>query len=245
MSSAAAQAFGVSFQISPIILVGGIATLAGGILPIVALTQALSFTVGILDGANESDVNQYLAQFAPIPGATIISQTIGEYPFANQATAANAVITTPLTLSMRMDISAKPGVGYITKLATMMALKATIEQHNNMGGLYTVITPSGVWDNCICQDIRDISRSDIKQPQNAWQWDFRKPLVTLAQAAAAQNSLMSKISNGAPTDGSLSGINTTIAQPPSIAGPLIAPSMANAAGATITPINPNLPTPSF
>ena len=245
MASAASEAFGLSYQISPVILTGGIASsIPGGMLPIVSITNALSFSTGLLSGSDEDDLDQYLAQFHPEPGASLIEQVIGEYPFANQSVAANAVIAQPLNLSMRMDISAKPGIGYQTKFAAMTALQSTLASHNNAGGLYTVCTPSFIYTNMVMLSLRDISRRDIRQPQNAWEWVFRKPLVTLSDAAAAQNSLMSKITAGAPTDGSLSGVPTTVGSPPTLATPSVAPAASNlTGGATASPAQADIGAP--
>ena len=224
MATVEQLAFQTAYQLSPIILTGGVAQFVpGGMLPLSAITQALSFATGLLSNTDQGNLDNWLANFWPLPGTSLIEQRIGEYTFANQATAANAVIADPLNVSMRMDISAKPGIGYATKLAAMMALQSTLVQHNNSGGLYTICTPSFMFLNCVMLGMRDISRRDSKQPQNAWQLDFRKPLVTLSDAQAAQNSLMSKISMGVPTDGNLSGLPGTVGVPPSLATPSVAP----------------------
>lgn len=239
----ASDAFKLSFQISPVILVGGSAqNIPGGMLPIVSILQAVGFVTGLLGGSSQDDLDQYLAQFFPLPGSTLIEQQIGKYAFANQAVAANAVIASPLHLSMRMDINAKSGIGYATKLATLTALQSLLAQHNNSGGLYTVCTPSFIYTNMLLLNLRDMSRGDIKQAQNAWEWVFEKPLVTQADALAAQNSLMSKISSGVPTDGNLSGIGNTINQPPTLATTSIAPAASSLSGTVVaTPLPPPLP----
>ena len=200
--SAGGFAFRLTFAASPIILTGGIAGgMIGGALPIAALTSAGAFLTGILSsgsvGLGEDD---FFALFQPLPGSTLIEQQVGMYPFANQAVAANATIQQPLTLSMLMVCAAGRSGGYLTKLATMTALQATLQQHNTMGGLYTIMTPAQVYVNGILTTMTDYSVQASKQVQSAYKLDFVFPLVSLAAAAAAQNTLMGQISGGvAPT----------------------------------------------
>lgn len=191
--------FRLTYEISPIFLTGGIAgNIGGGYLPIVQLTQGLSFS-SLLGGLTLS-TDQYYAHFKPLPGKRLTSQAIGTYPFANQATAANAVIQLPLNISMLMVCPAGNSVSYTEKQAVMSGLKQTIDAHNLAGGLYIVNTPSFVYSNCILKDIVDMSSGESEQVEYLWQWNFEMPLTTMAQAQAAQNNLMSKLSNGLQVD---------------------------------------------
>lgn len=224
--------FRMAYQICPIILTGGVAqNIPGGMLPIISITQALSFVSGLLSGGSVG-ANDFFANFEPMPGGTLIAQKIGMYPFANQATAANAVIAEPLNISMKMFVPAAGRGGYAIKLATMMALQAAIKQHNALGGTYTIATPSFFYTNCVMLDLRDITSSGgSKQVQTTWQWDFIKPLLTLEEAGQVQNNLMSKITNGAAIDGepAWSGLSPTVGQPPSGAAPSVVPASTGAA----------------
>lgn len=225
MASLQAQAFATSFQLSPIMLVGGVAqNIPGGMLPIVSITQSLAFVTGLLSGSDIDSFDEYLMQWLPLPGTSLIQQKIGEYTFANQSTAANAVIRDPNNIYMLMIVNSSEGAGYLTKLASITALVTTLQQHNNSGGLYTIATPSYIFQNCVMLDIVDSSRADIKQWQNAWRITFRQPLVSLADAQAAQNNLMSQISSQSPTTGSGTGIQPTTGQPSTLATPSFAPS---------------------
>ena len=190
--------FRLTFELSPIILTGGIAQFTGGALPIIVFTEALNFADGLLSGGDDIDFDDFFAHFVPLPGSTLIDQAIGHYPFANQAVAANAVIRQPLTISMRMICPARGEGGYGIKLATMMALQSTIAAHNASGGTYTVATPSYFYTNCVMTGMRDTSASDSRQAQNTYQMDFEQPLLTLQDAQAAQNNLMSAITGGTP-----------------------------------------------
>jgi len=241
MASAAQTAFGTAFQISPLILTGGVASgVPGGMLPIVSLTESLAFVTGLLSGSAQDDLDAFLMQWLPLAGSSLIEQRIGEYTFANQATAANAVIRDPLNISMLMIVAAKDGVGYLTKLATITALQATLAQHNNSGGLYTVASPSFIWTDCVMLSMRDSSRQDIKQWQNAWRLEFRQPLISLAAAQAAQNNLMSTISSQSPTDGSQTGIVQTTGQSSSLATPSFAPAASSLPGAATASGGPSV-----
>ena len=111
--SSGAAAFKLSFAISPIVMTGGIASnVPGGVLPVLSISDAISFVGGLLSpGDDVLDLDDYFAYFQPLPGGTLIDQTIGMYPFANQTVAANAVIQQPLAISMLMISPAGRGGG--------------------------------------------------------------------------------------------------------------------------------------
>jgi hypothetical protein len=196
----------LSYQVCPIVLTGGAAgQVPGGMLPILSLFSGaggsglgLPFDIGDLDDA--------FGAFNILPGGTLVSQTIAKYPFANQYVAANATIREPLTLSVIMDAPMRGPSAWAIKQMVMTALKTTLDNHNNLGGTYTVITPAYMFENLIMTSLTDNSRGNNSLPQNAWRFDFEKPLVSLADIQGAQNQLMSKITGGTFTDGSLSGI---------------------------------------
>lgn len=200
-------------------------------LPIVSLTQSAAFITGLLSGSNVNDTDEYFTQWLPLAGSSLIEQKIGEYTFANQATAANAVIRDPLNIAMLMIVVCAPGAGYLTKLATITALQTTLAQHNNSGGLYTIATPSYIYTDCVMLSMRDSSRADIKQWQNAWRLEFRQPLVSQAAAQAAQNNLMAQISSQSPTTGAGTGVPLTTGQPSTLATPSFAPASQSLQGA--------------
>jgi hypothetical protein len=227
-------AFKLTYELSPIILTGGIASfIPGGMLPIISITEPLNFVDGILSGGGDLDLDDFFAHFVPLPGSGLVSQELGEYPFANQAVAANAVIRKPLTISLRMICPVKD-TGWSIKLATMTALKTTLNLHNASGGTYTVATPSYFYVNCILMDLRDVSAENSRQPQNTYQWDFRQPLLTLDDAISAQNNLMSIITAGTPISGvpAWSGLSPTVGIPPSLGAIGTLPAASGPAGAS-------------
>lgn len=227
----------LTYQISPIILTNGVAGLIpGGLLPIVALTQAVDFVDGLLSGSVDTNLDDFFGAFRPAAGATLIDNQIGHYPFANQSVAANAVIFQPLRVSLIMDCPVRAGSSYFDKLATMSGLKTTLDSHNQSGGTYTVATPSYLYTNCVMTGLHDVSGSGSKQVQWSWQFDFEQPLLTLNQAQQAQNSLMSQITNSTAISGTpaWSGLGPTVGQPPSIAAPSVIPSASGTAGSGVS-----------
>jgi hypothetical protein len=189
--------FSLSYQISPILLTGGLATdVPGGLLPIITFTEGVSLITGLLAGSFPTSLDQFFAQFMVIPSGKLISQQIAHYPFANQQVAANAVITDPLTVSVRMDCPANTPGSYVSKLAVLTALQAALSAHNAAGGLYTIATPSFIYTNCILKELTDISGGSSAQVQYQWQFDFEQPLVTLQASQQAYSALLNKINGG-------------------------------------------------
>lgn len=237
--SAGQAQFKLTYELSPIILTGGIAqNMPGASLPIINLTQGAGFSTGVLGGASVN-LDDFFAYFRPLPGTTLADFAFGEYPFANQAVAANAIIFKPLHVSMLMVCPVKDPSGYLSKLAVMSALQSSLQQHAILGGTYTVSTPSYQYTNCLLASMRHVSDGDSKQAQVQWQLDFEQPLLTQQQAQQAQNNLMSKITAGTPVTPnaagviSYSGLAPTVNVPPSIATPGLVPSAGGVGGAGI------------
>jgi hypothetical protein len=232
--SAGLTAWKLAFQLSPIILTGGVAKALGGMLPLVAITEALNFPTGLLSGAENLDLDDFFANFEPLPGAALLNQDLARYPFGNQGIAANAVIQQPLTFSMLMVTTAKGNLGYFLKLAIFQALQAALQQHNTMGGSYIVLTPSFVYTSCVLRALRDTSNPATRQPQNTWTFDFEAPLLTLSDIESAQSSLMSAISNASQVTGQTpawSGVGSTIPATIGGTGNALVPAVTNTAGA--------------
>ena len=214
--------FAQSFGLAPIILIDGIASGATG-----------GMSIADLLGDAPDNADSAFATFVPLSGGKIIDNDVATYPFANQAIAANAIIAKGLTISMKMICPVREAGGYGTKLATITALQASLAQHVNLGGTFTVATPSFYWENGLLLTMFDVSDGESKQAQIEWQLDFYFPLLTLAQAAAAQNTLMSKVSSGTPVDGdppACSGLSTTAGSPGSVGatgGGTVAPPASN------------------
>ncbi len=200
------QQWQLMYQVCPIILTGGIAAqMSGGMLPILSLlNNGSALSMGNITGG----LDNAFAAFTVMPGGSLVSQSVAKYPFANQSVAANATIREPLTLTVIMETPMRGPNAWVTKFVTMGALKSTLDSHNNAGGTYTVMTPAYMYDNMIMTQLADASRSTNSVPQNAWRFDFEKPLVTLAEAQGALSQLMSKITNGVQAAPSTSSLTT-------------------------------------
>jgi hypothetical protein len=199
--SAGLVAAKLAYTASPIILTGGIAANLGNYLPIIALTQGGFSAIALLTGKNPIDPDNLFANFVVLPGGMLVSNQVATYSFANQAIGANAIIAQQLPISVKMICPARGTLGYAAKLATMSALKSSLAQHTQLGGLFSVVTPSLIYTNCILTGMRDISGGGDKQVQVEWQLDFIQYLVTLAAAQAAFNSLTSSLTNATPIGG--------------------------------------------
>lgn len=188
--------FDYVYQIAPIVLINGLAgQIPGGMLSVASFTSASIFGA-VTQPAFSSPLDTFV-RFLPLAGSTIIDNELGEYPFANQQTAANAIITRPLTISFRMLAPAIGPGGFQAKQALFQSLAQTFQQHNLLGGLYGCATPAYYWDSCVMRAMRDVTpEGGSTQRQVVWQIDFEKPLVTQQQAAQANNVLLSKIGSG-------------------------------------------------
>lgn len=192
------SAYTLTYEISPIILVNGIAQLIpGNLMPIVLLTEAESATINLLNGKfTLGDFSDYFAHFEPSPGGMMFDNEVGAYPFLNQSVAANAIIMQPLQFSMIMKCPVKGAGGYAARLATMTILKLALDKHHQLGGYYDVLTPAVFYNGCILTKMTDVTPEDGAQKQIIWKLDFVQPLVTESQTTAAYNNLMKAISNG-------------------------------------------------
>lgn len=209
----------LSYQVCPIFLTNGLAGNAGGMLPITTFLKPGSTATSLTQLANAAagtttpDLDQAFAHFRVVPGGTIAKFSPALYPYANQQVAANALIFEPLTVSLRMEIPVNTPRGFQYKFVTMSSLQACIQLHASLGGTYTVATPVMTYLNALLLDIVDVSTPDSPTPQNAFQWNFITPLVTLQAAQAAQSTFMTNITNGTPTSGSFNTTATSSTQP--------------------------------
>lgn len=204
----------LTYQISPIILTGGLAKdMPYQMLPFIALTEPTSIGLGLLTGADVFNVDNFYANFSVMSGGTLHSNQIGNYPFANQKVAANAIIANPLNISLKMQCHPHIKGAMVSRLMTALALKTALDNHNYAGGTYTVLTPAFIYTNCVMMDFKDISDGDPKRPQVTWQIDFQQPLITLDDAAIAYSGMMERIAGGLPmVNPSLwSGVDTVVA----------------------------------
>jgi hypothetical protein len=186
-AGSAAVEFSQVYEQSPIYLLNGIASQVSG---------------GIMALANPQLLPSGFAWFRPVAGASLLRNRCAEYPMANQAIAGNAMIAMPVTVSMEMICPASQAtVAYGNKNAIITALVASLKQHNATGGLYGVYTPAFTYQNGVMLDFRDVTTADMKQVQAVFQLDFFFPLITVADAQAAQGALYRTITSGAAMNG--------------------------------------------
>ena len=150
------------------------------------------------------NLDHAFGHFQLLPGGDAIKQTAAEYPFANQHVASNATIFQPLNVSLMWDTAMKTPDAYARKFAIMTNLQAALYEHNNQGGSYAIVTPSFIYTDMILLNMTDRSRPG-PLPQNAWQFDFTKPLIRISDLVAAQSAMMAKLTKGLQTDGSWTG----------------------------------------
>ncbi|WP_336284219.1 hypothetical protein [Citrobacter arsenatis] len=199
------QVYELAFEVSPILLVDGIASnIPGGILPIAVITEGLSIANGLLQGkigANPS------TRFIPQPGTTLVQQDVAGINFYNQIAAANAVVSKPNRVVMQMlrPVSTASLKGYGNKLMTFTALKMALDMHNQSGGTYTVLTPGFIYAGCLFKSMVDNSglSGQNKQAQYSWLIEFEQPLLSISELDTRLGNLMSKFEAGIPSASSL------------------------------------------
>jgi hypothetical protein len=206
------------YQVSPITLVGGLASsVPGNMLPVLALSQPnlmplasqlqasllaqvqSQSNVANLGGTTSGNLDDAFGAFNVLPGGTLCVNTVPKYPLADNTMASNAIVRDPINVSVIWDTPMRGANAWTNKLSVMEALKQTLDRHNNLGGLYIVMTPAHYYDNLILTSLTDNSRGGNSLPQNAWRFDFERPMVmNTVEGAASQNLLMSKITAGVP-----------------------------------------------
>jgi hypothetical protein len=214
IASVAMNAWDLVYRVSPILLTGGLASsltssfstsgLFGSVLSSISSIgipiAAIIDPIGLLS-ADTLSTDDLFAHFTPIAGGTLLDFEAALFPYANQTVASNAMIQRELEISMTMECAYRGTGSMITRIAALAAFQATISAHVASGGLFTVLTPAMIYTNAQLLRITDIS-SDPVTPQTLFQLDFRRPLITLADAAAASSTMMSKLSGGQQTNGS-------------------------------------------
>ncbi|WP_186157957.1 hypothetical protein [Burkholderia gladioli] len=197
ISSGFRSAYDIAFQVSPIILNGGIvASTPGGMMPIIGLVgQLASLAQGVLSSGS-LNLDDFFARYVVLPGGSIINNAVGTYPFANQQVAGNAIIMQPKNVSLLMIAPVKETGGYLTKLALFTSLQSSLESHCAAGGTFHVATPARIFTNCILTSMTDVTGGEGRQQQIQWQLDFVQPLITQQAASSAFSALMSKLSGG-------------------------------------------------
>lgn len=227
----------LSFELSPIVLVGGVA--GTGMLPIISILSAQDYKQGVTSSATPKPAADYFGQFRVLPNHTLMDNEVATYPAANQITAANAVITNPLTVSFEMLVPANGDVSLSEKLAKMTSLKSKLDQHTSMGGYYNLATPSFIYQGALLRRLVDATEEDEGgQVQVRWVWDFVVAQITASAVQAAQNQAMANIANQTKNSGDPPGSNpiaTGVGQPSSNIVQNLVPAAAGPAASNVAP----------
>jgi hypothetical protein len=189
LNMAARNEFEFKHVLCPILLKNGLAEkLPDKLMPIVQLTQQQGYP---LTPAG------YFAHFKVVQGSTFMQSTVASYPFANSATAGNAIVEQPINVSLLMYCPASAINRTESRAQTMTNLISSLNSHKAQGGLFVVYTPLFIYDNCVLVAMRDASEGEHSAMQNGVILDFQRPMImTMDEADTAQNTLMSKLSKG-------------------------------------------------
>ncbi|QHJ80854.1 MAG: hypothetical protein [Bacteriophage sp.] len=191
--------YGLAFEKSPIFLTGGIAELMGGVLPIIAISEGMSVLSNAITGNIEGITNgQGFLNFKPIAGGTVIQNVIATTPFYNQTTAANSLISEANVISLICMCPIGQSTHALMKTAKFSNLINALNYHNNNGGLYTVLTPSYIYRDCILLRVSDVNSTidGSSQFQSVWRFDFIQSLVSNAKSKVVLNNFMNKATSG-------------------------------------------------
>lgn len=233
------------YQINPIVLINGIAST--GAMGIDTLLQSINYKAGLTGRATPDSPT--FASFKPIPGHTLINNEVATYPFSNQTTAANAVFTQPLEISLEMLVPANGNITLDNKLSVMTNLKQRLDQHTAQGGWYNVATPSFVYQGCLLTTLVDASEEEEgAQPQVRWIWNFMQPLITADTAQGQQNQTMSTTTKQLYNPNDPPGSNpfqSNYWQPSANISQNFVPSNSGAIGANLAPVSPSSSAPSL
>lgn len=229
--------FQLSYEISPIILVGGIA--GTGKLPITSLLDSGNYPSGVTSAGTAPVAADVFGHFRVLAGGTLIDNEVAHYPLANQSVAANAIITTPLKVALEMMVPATDAVPFVARQAIITAMKGALDNHAALGGWYDIATPAYIYQGCLLLSLTDGS-DEVPggQPQERWIWSFEQPLLTAQAAQAAQNQAMAKISGQTQNAGDPPGsqtVTTGISQPSSNITQNVVPASAGPLGSNVSP----------
>ncbi|WP_060324312.1 hypothetical protein [Burkholderia cepacia] len=192
------EAWKALYETNPIMLTGGLAGDTGIPLPIGSIlqlsTSGISSVFSLLGGGAPAGLNQI--SFSPAPGTTLYAAQNPTYPTADVKTAANASILLPTPIQMMMYFPAQGAGGYEVKSAALAALKSLLEQHQTMGGNFTVVHPAYVYTGCLLNSLID-QTSRTKNPATEWLWTFDRPMTTQESGLGnLLNGTMQAITNG-------------------------------------------------
>jgi hypothetical protein len=189
INTAARQRFRMQYEYAPILLINGIADgYPEKIMSILQLTQQNGYP---------TDDSGYFGYFSFINGGTFMQNTVAQYPFANQYTAANAIVRQPNNISLLMTCPARANMPLDRRQSIFQSLTASLDRHIALGGMFAIYTPMSIMQNCLLLSVRDSSSGENAVLQNGIIFDFTQPqIMTDEDASKATNQTMDKINKG-------------------------------------------------
>lgn len=189
INTAARQRFRMQYEYAPILLKNGIAeSYPEKVMSILQLTQQNGYP---------ADDSGYFGYFSFVNGGTFMQNTVAQYPFANQYTAANAIVRQPNNISLLMTCPARSNMPLDLRQAIFHSVIASLVRHIELGGMFVVFAPMAIMQNCLLLAVRDSSSGENAALQNGMIFDFTQPqIMTDEDAQKATNQTMDKINKG-------------------------------------------------
>lgn len=132
--------------------------------------------------------------FRPEPGAELYRSEINQYAFYDATTAANSTTKEPLRFDFTLTLPANGIFGMTLQMPTMEMLKASLDIHRNLGGLFDCVMPIGFYQDCILTDIKTTQiQVETSQLQPALLLSFVQPVVTKESAQNAYNNQIKRL----------------------------------------------------
>lgn len=132
--------------------------------------------------------------FRPESGAEIYRSEISQYAFYDASTAANSTTKEPLRFEFTLELPTNGLLGMAAQLPIMETMKAMLENHRNLGGVFACLMPIGYYDNCILKDVKTTqSQADTKQLQPALVFTFEQPIITTTEAKDMYNNMIKRL----------------------------------------------------
>ncbi|CAB4132115.1 hypothetical protein UFOVP136_44 [uncultured Caudovirales phage] len=189
VNQAARHRWRMQYEFAPILLKNGIAdSYPEKVMSILQLTQQNGYPL---------DDGGYFGYFSFTNGGTFMQNTVAQYPFANQYTAANAIVRQPNNISLLMTCPARSNMPIDKRQSIFQSLMASLDRHIALGGMFVVYTPMAIMQNCLLLAVRDSSSGENAVLQNGMIFDFTQPqIMTDEDAQKATNATMDKINKG-------------------------------------------------
>jgi hypothetical protein len=198
------------YQKSPIYLKGGIAEKLVSQIPansVISGAEINQFTGGrlplsalflLMSGLSGTDG----WAFTPEPGAEMYRSEVNPYAFYDATTAANSTSKEPLRFEFSLVLPANGPFGMTMQLPVMEMLKALLNNHRNLGGVFECVMPIGYYRDCLLTDIKATQiQVETKKLQPGLLLAFVQPIITKTEGQSVYNSAVRRLSGSAGVAG--------------------------------------------